>query len=151
MTLYNTGNMSVGKCDKIHLGLPGRDKEIDRFKNFIRNLGKAGIHTTTFTWEPTQVWSSGVICSEHSRQSKSRYVDIKEMEKRPFTHGREYSEQEIWDNYTYFIEAILPTAEEAGVRLALHPNDPPAPKLGGIPNLIHNADCYKRAFEIAVV
>ena len=40
-------------------------------------------------------------------------------------------------------------AEEAGVRLALHPNDPPVPEIGGIPCLIHNFDTYKRAFEIA--
>ena len=146
LELYNAGNMTVAKSDKIHLGLPGRDEMIERFITFVRNLGKAGIHTTTFTWEPTQVWSSE---PQQSRQARARFVDFNEMLKRPNTHGREYSEDEIWANFEYFIRRILPAAEEAGVRLALHPNDPPAPKYGGIPSLIHSYQDYERAFSIA--
>lgn len=146
LTLYNVGNVSVGKSDRIHLALPGRDAKIEEFQSFVRNLGRAGIHTTTFTWEPTQVWSSE---SGETRSAQARRVDLNEMERRPFTHGRAYSEAEVWANYGYFVERILPVAEEAGVRLALHPNDPPARALGGIPCLIHSFESYKRAFEIA--
>jgi mannonate dehydratase len=72
------------------------------------------------------------------------------MLRRPYTHGRAYSEEEIWENYTYFIRQMMPVCEEAGVRLALHPNDPPSPyPLGGIPCLIHSFATYKRAFAIA--
>lgn len=147
--LYNVGNMSLGKNDKIHLALPGRDKEIERFKEFIYNLGKAGIHTTTFTWEPSRVWTTARATNSFSRGAISRIVDINEVTSRPYTHERKYSAEEIWDNYSYFIKEILPVANEAKVRLALHPNDPPAPEYGGIPSLIHNSDCYKKAFGIA--
>jgi mannonate dehydratase len=58
LTLYNVGNRDVAKCDRIHLALPGRDEKIEEFRAFVRGLGQAGIHTTTFTWEPTGVWSS---------------------------------------------------------------------------------------------
>ncbi|MCP4400940.1 MAG: TIM barrel protein [bacterium] len=146
LTLYNTGSYELGKSDKIHLGLPGRDETIEEFKTFLRNLGRAGIHTTTFTWEPTQVWSSE---PGETRGAISRRVDLDEMQRRSFTHGREYSEEEIWDNFEYFIKRILPIAEEANVRLALHPNDPPAKSLGGIPCLIHSFESYKRVFAIA--
>ena len=147
LTLYNVGNMDVAKSDKIHLALPGRDGMIEQFQTFVRNLGRAGIHTTTFTWEPTQVWSSE---PDHTRgRARTRRVDLEEMLRRPYTHGREYTQEEIWDNFQYFIERILPVAEEAGVRLALHPNDPPVSVLGGIPCLIHNFECYERAFAIA--
>jgi len=146
LTLYNAGNYHIAKSDKIHLALPGRDEVIEEFKTFIRNLGRAGIHTTTFTWEPSQVWSS---TPGESRGAVARRVDLAEMKQRPLTHGREYSKEEIWENFTYFIKEILPVAEEADVRLALHPNDPPAESLGGIPCLIHSFDDYKRAFEIA--
>ncbi len=65
-------------------------------------------------------------------------------------HARQgFSSEEIWANFEYFMQHIIPVAEEAGVRLALHPNDPPAPVLGGIPSLIHTFEDYKRAFEIA--
>jgi mannonate dehydratase len=146
LTLYNAGNYDVAKSDKIHLALPGRDEVIAEFKTFIRNLGRAGIHTTTFTWEPSRVWSSA---PGETRGAMTRRVDLAEMKQRTLTHGRTYTEDEIWGNFTYFIKRILPVAEEAGVRLALHPNDPPAPSLGGIPCLIHSFADYRHAFEIA--
>lgn len=147
LTLYMVGNLDVGKCDKIHLALPGRDEMIEQFQTFVRNLGRAGIRTTTFTWEPAGVWSSE---PSHTRgRAQTRRVDLEEMRTRPYTHGREYTQDEIWDNFEYFVERMLPVAEEAGVRLALHPNDPPVPVLGGIPCLIHSFECYERAFAIA--
>jgi mannonate dehydratase len=146
LTLYNAGDYSLGKSDKIHLGLPGRDEMIEQFKEFIRNLGKAGIGVTTFTWEPTQVWSSE---NGESRGAQARRVDLEEMKKRPLTHGREYTREELWENFEYFIKQVIPVAESAGVKLALHPNDPPVESLGGIPCLIRSYEDYKRAFAIA--
>jgi len=147
LTLYNVGNMRLGKCDQIHLALPGRDARIAELKVFIRNLGRVGIHVTTFTWEPTNVWSSRQ--RGESRGASARMVDMAELEQRPYTHGRAYSREEIWDNFAYLMREIIPVAEDAGVRLALHPNDPPVPELGGIPCLIHSWADYQRAFEIA--
>jgi mannonate dehydratase len=146
LTLYNVGNMDVAKSDKIHLALDGRDEVIEQFCQFVRNLGEAGIHRTTFTWEPSRVWSSE---RSKSRGASARHVDLNEMLQRPYTHGRAYTEEEIWDNFSYFMEQIIPVAEEADVRLALHPNDPPAPALGGIPCLIHSWQDYDRAFASA--
>lgn len=147
LRLYNVGNIALGKNDKIHLALPGRDRAIADFQAFVRDLGRAGIGVTTFTWEPTQVWSSA---PGETRGATTRTVDLDEMLRRPFTHGRAYSEEEIWENYTYFIRQMAPVCEEAGVRLALHPNDPPSPyPLGGIPCLIHSFATYKRAFAAA--
>ena len=146
LTLFNVGNMDVGKSDKIHLALRGRDEVIEDFKKFILNLGRAGIHTTTFTWEP-----AGVHSTEKQKTrggSLARAVNMEVLNKRPPTHSGDYSEEDIWNNYTYFIKEIIPVAEEAGVRLALHPNDPPVPEIGGIPCLIHSFESYKRAFEI---
>jgi mannonate dehydratase len=146
LTLYNVGNMDVGKSDKIHLALPGRDLVIVEFQAFLRNLGQAGIGVTTFTWEPDRVWSSE---PSEIRGAKTRHVDLEEMRQRPNTHGRNYTEEELWDNFCYFMERIIPVAEESGVRLALHPNDPPTESLGGIPCLIRSAEAYGKAFEIA--
>ena len=68
----------------------------------------------------------------------------------PLSHGREYSEQEIWDNYTHFIKEAAPVAEEAGAMIGIHPDDPPVPKLAGIPRCIFSSfEGYKRALEIA--
>ena len=146
LTLYNVGSMAVGKSDQIQLALPDRDERIAQFQAFVRCLGRAGIPVTTFTWESTGVWSSepGEI-----RGARTRRVDLDEMRQRPYTHGRAYTEEELWRNFEYFMQRIIPVAKEAGVRLALHPNDPPTASLGGIPCLIRSWESYERAFEIA--
>lgn len=62
---------------------------------------------------------------------------------------RAYTEAEFWENYEYFLTNVLPVAEEAGVRLALHPVDPPVIKsLGGIPRLFRNVENFERAMEL---
>ena len=146
ITLYDIAYPALIRSDKIHLGLPGRDEAINEFKNFVRNVGRAGIQAIAFIFSPNPVWTTG---TGESRGAKARRVDLDEMLKRPLTHGREYTEDEIWDNFSYFVKEVIPVAEEAKVRLALHPNDPPVPSLGGIPCLIHSFEDYKRAFEIA--
>ena len=68
----------------------------------------------------------------------------------PLTHGRVYTEKEIWDNYEYFIKKVVPVAEEQGIYIGIHPDDPPVPMLGGIPRCIFGSfEGYKRALEIA--
>jgi mannonate dehydratase len=68
----------------------------------------------------------------------------------PLSHGRVFSQEEIWDNYTYFIRQVAPVAEENGVRIGIHPDDPPVPVLAGVPRCIFgNFDGYRRAMEIA--
>ena len=146
LTLYNVGNINLGKSPRIHLGKPGRDEDIARFAQLLRDLSRAGINTTTFTWEPDRVWSSA---ARESRFAQARYVDLAELKARPLTHGRQYDLHELWENFTYFMRAIIPVAEETGVRLALHPNDPPTDALGGIPCLINSRERYERAYAIA--
>lgn len=87
--------------------------------------------------------------SEHTSGGVGRIVDIAEMEKRPYTHGRLYTKEEMWDNFKYFLDRVLPVCEEANIKIALHPNDPPVDCLVGISNLITSAEDYKHAFELA--
>ncbi len=143
------GNRTIYKSDKIHLGLPGRDEAIERYNNFNRILARAGIHDTYMTWEPNRMLSTEFKVSEHTRHAVGRIVDIQELEKRPYTHGRLYEREELWDHFKYFLDRVLPVCEEEDIRISLHPNDPPVDCLVGIPNLIRSADDYKKAFELA--
>jgi mannonate dehydratase len=68
----------------------------------------------------------------------------------PLSHGRKFTEKEIWDNYTHFIRQVVPVAEELGMRIGIHPDDPPAVELAGVPRPIFSTfEGYKKAFEIA--
>jgi mannonate dehydratase len=63
--------------------------------------------------------------------------------------GREYSKDEIWENYTHFIKQVAPVAEEAKVRIGFHPSDPPTPSMFGVAHIFANFDDYKKAMKIA--
>lgn len=155
--VYGFGNRDVHNQDAIVLNLPGRDAKIGEYKNHLRNLGKAGIPYTTYAHMANGIWSTE---REPTRGGASaRGFDLEKateghwadrIYKSPLTHGRIYTADEIWENYTYFIKAVAPVAEEANVRIGIHPDDPPVPALGGVPRCIFsNFDGYKRALEIA--
>lgn len=147
INLHNVLSGKVSKNFKIHLGLPGRDEAIDEFITWLHWLKDLGIKYTVFTWEPDLVWSTG---SEQVRGADSRLVIADKLKNMPFTHEREYTREELWDNFSYFMKAIIPEAEKTGVRLAMHPNDPPVDfPMAGVPALIHSAEDYRRAFKIA--
>ncbi|MFC1763540.1 mannonate dehydratase [Planctomycetota bacterium] len=127
------------------LGLSGRDDEIKFFQNFIKNLGRAGIDCTTYAWHTGGVYSTG---STITRGCRTRLFELDEALKSPNPYDREYSEDEMWDNYENFIKDVLPVAEDAGVRLQLHPNDPPV-NHQGIARIFQSTQAYRRAMEIA--
>ncbi len=149
LTPKDGGNVGLHKNPAIHLGLPGRDEAIERYNEFTKILGKIGIPVGYITWEPNRVYTTKWDTGEHTNGARARIVDIAEVLGRPMTHGRVYDEEEIWANFKYFLDRALPVCREAGVRLALHPNDPPVPSVCGIHNLIHSAECYRKAFALA--
>lgn len=156
IVLYNAGNLTLGKSAAIHLGLPERDDHIERFGRFLDTLSRAGVHTTTITWEPNGTLSTsptkGVCLDPHGVArggAAARMIDMAVMDAWGPSHGRVYDKEETWANFTYFAKKVVPMAERAEVRIALHPNDPPVPFVGGIATLIENADDYRRAFAIA--
>ena len=59
--------------------------------------------------------------------------------------GQKISEKELWDNYEYFIKAVIPHAEKHGIKLALHPDDPPLPKLGDVSRIMISYENIKKA------
>jgi mannonate dehydratase len=154
--LAPNGN-AVLNVPEIVLNLPGRDERIAEFLDYIRFLGKAGIPYMTYGFEGNGNWRSGSAVSRrgylasdcdlaspgfHGGWNGTVYTE-------PLSHGRVYSREEIWDNFTYFVRKVAPVAEDAGVKIGIHPDDPPQPILAGVPRLFTSFDGYKRAIEIA--
>jgi mannonate dehydratase len=156
LKVANIGNSNVHNMPEVTLNLPGRDQKIEEYKQYLRNLGKAGIHYTTYAHMGNGIWSSKQETTRGGAPARSFHLaDAKgywasKVFEPPLTHGRKFSKEELWDNYTYFIKQVAPVAEEAGVRIGIHPDDPPVPELGGVPRCIFgNFDGYVRALEIA--
>ncbi|MDF2871752.1 MAG: hypothetical protein K0R05_3327 [Anaerocolumna sp.] len=148
LTVNDAGNVNMYKHPSIHLGLPERDDWIAKYNDFNRVLGKAGIRVGYITWDQGRVSTTRFAVGEHTRGAVGRIVDMDELNKRPLFFDREYEKEEMWNNFKYFMDRVLPVCEEADIRLALHPNDPPVPTLEGVCNLIQSAEDYKRAFDM---
>jgi mannonate dehydratase len=131
--------------EAIALGLPGRDAEMERLRQFLRDLGRAGIDTTTYAWHTGGVYATG---STTTRGCRTRLFELADALARPNAYDREYSDDELWENYERFIREILPVAEEAGVRLQLHPNDPPVTHQG-VARIFRSTGAFARAMDLA--
>jgi len=133
---------------KIQLGQPGRDQYIAQYQTFLRNLGALGIPVSSYDFHPANTYSTGRVTR---RGYTARLFDLKvfreKVERQRFE--REYSAEEMWANYTYFVKAVLPIAEESGVTLSLHPDDPPIAKMNGVAKLFTHYEGYQRAEQIA--
>ncbi|MCC6364961.1 MAG: mannonate dehydratase [Bryobacterales bacterium] len=156
LKVWNIGNSNVHNMPEVTLNLPGRDQKIEEYKQFLRNLAKAGLTYTTYAHMGNGIWSSeretarGGAPARAFRQSTAKGYWAGKVFEPPLTHGRKFSKEEIWENYTYFIKQVVPVAEEVGIRIGIHPDDPPVPELGGVPRCIFgNFDGYMKALEIA--
>lgn len=155
--IYGFGNWDVHNQDAIVLNLPGRDAKVEQYKQHLRALGRAGIPYTTYAHMANGIWSTEPETTRGG--APARAFDLARAESghwhgqryfMPLSHGRAYSEDEIWDNFAHFIREVAPVAEEAGVKIGIHPDDPPGVDLAGVPRCIFgNFAGYQRAMEIA--
>ena len=155
--VYGFGNRDVHNQDAIVLNLPNRDDKVEEYKSHLRALGQAGIPYTTYAHMANGIWSTE---RERARGGASaRAFDLAKAQsggwagrryEMPLTHGRKYSQEEMWDNFTRFIKEVAPVAEASGVKIGIHPDDPPVPELGGVPRCIFGSfEGYRKALEIA--
>lgn len=132
--------------NKVRLGLPGRDEEIENLQVTIRNMGRAGVSVLGYNFRPDPLYRTGTKPGRGGATVTA--FDLALAKDRPLTFGREYTAEEVWANYEYFIKGVIPAAEEAGVRLALHPDDPPGPPLGGVARIFSSFEGFERASRI---
>ncbi|MCB0010654.1 MAG: mannonate dehydratase [Anaerolineales bacterium] len=157
LQIYGFGNWDVHNQDKIVLGLPGRDEKIAAYIDHLRALGKAGIPYTTYAHMANGIWSTQREPTRGGASARAYDQDAATVGHwhgrdyaLPLTHGRTYEAAELWENYQYFIRQAAPVAEEEGVRIGIHPDDPPQPELGGIPRCIFSShDGYAQALALA--
>jgi mannonate dehydratase len=133
---------------KIQLGQKGRDQDIEQYQTFLRSMGKLGIPVANYDFHPGNTYTTAQVQRRGYTAREFRLDDFRsKIEKQRFE--REYSAEEIWDYYGYFFKAVLPVAEKAGVKLALHPDDPPLARMNGVAKILTHHDGYKRAEQLA--
>ena len=133
---------------RVQLGRPGRDEDIETYRRFLRNLGKLGIPVSNYDFHPANTYTTNIVERRGYRAREFNLADFRNrVEKQAFE--RPYAAGEIWEHYSYFMKAVLPAAEDAHVKLALHPDDPPVAAMNGVAKLFVHYDGYRQAEQIA--
>jgi len=132
---------------KAMLGQPGRDEQIENWCRTLRNMGKAGIPVLGYHWMPASVWRT---CGDTPWRGGARVTsfDYELVKDAPLTPAGTVTDEQMWESFEYFLKRVIPVAEEAGVKMALHPDDPPVPSLAGIARIFRSHAAFKRMIEI---
>ena len=139
-------NVPIGFYDHIMLGGPRRNEQIEKMVVTIRNIARAGVPLFGYHWMPTGVWRTDTSAIRGGAVATS--FDYSKAKRYPAAYQREYSEEELWQLFEEWIRIIIPVAEEEGIKLGVHPCDPPVPALAGVPQLFYSFASFKRLIEI---
>jgi mannonate dehydratase len=142
------GNMMISGFPNTLYGRPGRDEEIENICKSIRAAGRAGLPVIEYNfyahrvvegyYEETGRGGAGLTAFDYDR--------VKDLP--PLPREGAHSLEEMWGNVTYFLKAVIPVAHESGIRMALHPNDPPAPFSRGSGQIMGTVQGWKRLVDI---
>ncbi len=132
---------------KIKLGLDGKDEEIGNMITLIENMGKLGIEVLCFNFVAYFNWvRTRYDVSERGGAKVTGYYHS-DIDHSVITEVGEVTREKLWENLTYMLKAIVPVAEKAGVKLAIHPDDPPVPQIRHIGRILTSADAVEKAIN----
>ena len=160
---------SVPVHEDIKLGRPSRDGFIENYLQNIRNLAACGVRVICYNFMPVFDWTRTTLDRRMADGSTTLAFSAGEADRMDVSRGlslpgwdasyrpdelkallAEYAslgEQRLWGNLAYFLEAIIPVAQEAGMRMAIHPDDPPRP-IFGLPRIVKNREDLARLLKL---
>ncbi len=133
---------------------PGRDAQIDDFVTLIRNMGDCGVPVLCYSWMPDDDWQRTDLCVQDRGGSLVTEFDITRSPNVPTDTGYARSTRsrtsvdQQWKNLEYFLNRVVPVAEDAGVTLSMHPTDPPVPMLCGQPRIMIHPEEFVRMVKL---
>lgn len=134
--------------ERIKQGLPGRDEDIEAYQRMLRNMGKLGIPLLCYNFMAQVGWFRTRHAIPERGGALVSGFHAADLDGLPLTEAGEISKAAMWENYEYFIRAVMPVAEEAGVQMGLHPDDPPVSPLRGIGRIFSTPENVKRALDL---
>jgi len=143
---------------------PKRNEQMEHLKQIVRNVGKAGIPIIGYNFSIAGVWGhvnrpvarGGAVTATFNLQEGPEETPIPNGQIWNMTYRSEYSvgfippisSNELWQRLEHFLKELVPVAEEAGVRLAAHPDDPPMPAIRGYGRLVNQPQLYQKVLDI---
>ncbi len=161
--IYGIENFSPADWYDVLLDGPRRDEQLENLKRILRNVGQVGIRAFGYNFSLAGVWGhqkkhaarGGALSTCFDASLLDLDTPIPNGEVWNMTYGPSdggvlapITSEELWQRLRYFLDAVLPVAQEAGVELALHPDDPPMPSLRGTPRLVYRPELYQQLIDM---
>ena len=131
---------------RIKLGLPGRDEDLEKYRQMLRNMGKLGLKLLCYNFMAGVGWFRSRADLPERGGALTSGFDLAELDN---SVPLKITEEQLWENYAYFLRNVLPAAEESGVKMGLHPDDPPVSPLFGYSRILTSAAAYRRAMALS--
>lgn len=137
------------RMDQIVVPKAGRDAQIEDFKRALDRMGAAGINLLCYNFMP---WGLRVARTSYSAVERGGAL-TSEFDRRAFDDSRLTAEgvttaEQMWDSLEYFLKRVVPAAESAGVKLALHPDDPPITPMRGLTRIFNSVEAFERLVQL---
>ena len=153
-------NVPIRFIDNIILGTPDRDRQIENYIKTIRNMGEVGIPVLGHHFCPTWAWRTsithpyrgGATVSAFDRSVEKDLPNAYTVSKKhmiDFGDNPPPTQEDLWKNFEYFIKAVIPEAEKAGIKLITHPSDPPLETVAGVSRIFISQADFQKAEKIA--
>lgn len=136
--------------EQVKVGGPGREEGIQRFCQLLENMGRLGISVMCHNWMAGIGWyrsDFGIRVARRGNALVSGY-DHSQVDHTQLTEWGEITEDALWENMEDFLKRVVPVAEKAGVKLAVHPDDPPISPVRGISRILTNPDAFQRVIDM---
>ncbi len=161
---------SIPVHDDIKLGRPSRDRLIENYCASVRAMGELGIPVLCYNFMPIFDWTRTDLALRLDDGSTALGYDDAALSRIDLSRGtgdlpgwaaaydaealtallaayREVNAERLWENLAYFLERVAPEAQRAGVRMAMHPDDPPW-SIFGLPRIITSGAAFERLIDL---
>ncbi|GAA1963894.1 mannonate dehydratase [Microbacterium deminutum] len=136
--------------DKARMGLEGRDEQIDNVITQVRAMGRLGIPTLAYNWMALSSWGrTDIAIQDRGGALVTGYSQAVGQSGDQLVEPGQVTAEQMWSALEYFLKAVVPEAEAAGVRLAMHPDDPPQSVDRGVPRIMSSVAGFRRLLELA--
>ncbi|RKN77002.1 mannonate dehydratase [Ulvibacterium marinum] len=133
---------------RIKLGLNGRNEDIDNYCQMLVNMGKLNINLLCYNFMVAG-WYRTHTDQKGRGNALVTAFDKEYIDRLPLDRENQISADKLWDNYEYFISKVIPVAESEGIKMALHPDDPPVSSIQGVARIFIDSDAIRKALSLS--